>query len=92
MTDEQLEELAADRAHLRDTTFRVYQASNEEFVAAFSIPSPIEEGEWGDRLSARDADRREAIVSLLAFDDLDRAISGGVDGSGSFGATPRVTG
>jgi hypothetical protein len=72
MTDDQLEELAAERAKLRDTTFGVYQDS-DEVVAAFRIPSPVEEGEWGDRMSARGADRRAVVIALLVLDDLERA-------------------
>ena len=71
MSDTELEDIASDRAQLRNAIFLVEQhPRTSTFRASFKIPSPIEEGEMAILSSAEGPDRRNAIVALLWLDDV----------------------
>jgi hypothetical protein len=71
MSDAELEDLASDRAQLRNATFVVEEnPAGETLRAAFRVPSPIEEGEWVYLSSAEGRDRRNAIIALIWLDDM----------------------
>jgi hypothetical protein len=68
LSDEELEAMASSRASLREASFVLEERPSENFLAAFTVPSPIEEGDT-ILLSAEGHDRRRALCALLWLDD-----------------------
>ncbi|HEY7004331.1 MAG TPA: hypothetical protein VH281_08620 [Gaiellaceae bacterium] len=67
-SDEELEEMAAGRARLRDASLSIEERPSGTFFAAFTVPSPIEDGDV-ILLSAEGHDRLRALCALLWLDD-----------------------
>jgi len=71
LSDEELEAIATDRARQRDATFSVDEhPAGKTFRAAYTQPSPIEEGELVYLASAETVDRRLSLIALLWQDNL----------------------
>jgi hypothetical protein len=68
LSDEELEEMAAGRARLRDTSLSIDERPSGTSVAAFTVPSHIEDADI-TLLSAEGHDRRRALCALLWLDD-----------------------
>jgi hypothetical protein len=68
LSDEELEDMASSRASLRDASLVIEERPRGTFLVAFTVPSPIEEGDI-ILLSAEGHDRRRALCALLWLDD-----------------------
>jgi hypothetical protein len=68
LSDEELEEMAAGRARLRDASFSIDERPSGTFLAAFTVPSRVEDDDI-TLLSAEGHDRRRALCALLWLDD-----------------------
>jgi hypothetical protein len=68
LSDEELEEIAVGRARLRDASFSIDERPSGTCLAAFTVPSRIEDDDI-TLLSAEGHDRRRALCALLWLDD-----------------------
>jgi hypothetical protein len=68
LSDDELKEMAASRAALRDASFSMEARPSGTVLAAFTVRSSIEEGDVV-LLSAEGHDRQHALCALLWLDD-----------------------
>jgi hypothetical protein len=68
LSDDELEEMAAGRAAVRDASFSIEERPSGTVSAAFTVPSSIGEGDV-ILLSAEGHDRQHALCALLWLDD-----------------------